>query len=419
MNSNWLIFGGVSTAGISFLTAVFVARLLSVEEFGVLQFTLTTFFFIQLSENLVYPGIFKRILLEEPQNREILYRLSIQLMLAVGLITSVPLALAYLFTQNEVILYLAILCFGLIFRAFIGLSYALDAELKSRATQLYQLGGLCIGSFIRIVGALLSPTALLQIISMPIQFFVVSFGHFRNDSVGRKALKNFMKWNVAEGHRLFRLSVGFFVVALLNLLLYRIDTILLGLVSSAEEVAIYSVAVKLSEPWLFIGSALSSSFFPILVRSRAASLTKYYTYFSFLFWILTLSSIVLAALISFFSESIIILTFGEKYLQSAPVLRISIWTIVPLFIYSLHHVWDVCENLDKWAIQRSAFAAIANVILNLIFIPKYGSQACAAISVLTYFLYSYGFNLIHRKGRLLLRKEISFAPKGLKLAFKN
>ncbi len=414
-NANWLLLGGVATAVISFVTTALVARRLTIEDFGVVQFTLTCFFFVQQSENLIFPNVFKKRLVEKSFEKPMLFRMTIQLMVLISAVLSALFLAIYLATEIPVIFFLSILCAGLIFRAFIGISYALDVELRSRVTLAYNISGLTVGSAMRIISAIVAPGVLLQIIATPVQYFVSCAAHFAKEPLARKELSKIFRFDRELWTQLIKLSFGFFWVSLLSLVLFRIDTFLLGLLSSAEEVGLYSAAVKLSEPWLFIGTAISSSFLPLLVRTRKQGPTKYYTYISLLFWILLGSSTLLAVAVTMFAEPVLSLTFGDKYLSSSRILKVHIWSLIPLFLYSLHHIWDVCEHLDKWAIQRSAFAAACNILLNLALIPKMGAMACAVSSVITYFLYGYGFNLFHRRGRLLLLTELKFLPRAIRI----
>lgn len=414
-NSNWLLLGGVATAGISFVTTAFVARHLSVEDFGVVQFTLTCFFFIQQTESFIFPNVFKRVLVEQPEKKEALLRVTIQLMLLLSVVLSLAFLASYFVVNNIVLYFLALMSAGLIFRTFVGISYSMDIDLKSRITLSYNIFGLSAASVLRAVSSVVAPGVFLQIVATPLQFAISCIAHFIKEPLARKSLKNIGSVDKELWSYLLKASFGFFLVSLLSIVLFRIDTLLLGFMSTPEEVAHYSVAVKLSEPWLFIGNAISSSFFPILVRSRKQGPTRYYSYFSLLFWTLTISSGILALSVSIFAEPIMRLAFGTKYLTSADILRVHIWSVIPLFLYSLHHIWDVCEKLDTWAIQRSAFAAGCNVVLNLILIPRMGAMACAISSVITYFFYGYGFNIFHRRGRLLLKSEIRFLPRALQI----
>ena len=56
----------------------------------------------------------------------------------------------------------------------------------------------------------------------------------------------------------------------------KIDQVMLGNMSSSMELGNYAVAAKLSEIWYFVPTAICSSLFPSIIRTRQRSKVAYY-----------------------------------------------------------------------------------------------------------------------------------------------
>jgi O-antigen/teichoic acid export membrane protein len=78
-----------------------------------------------------------------------------------------------------------------------------------------------------------------------------------------------------------------------------------------------------------------------------------------------------------FSHFIIVLIFGIAYEQSIPVLKVTIWNLVLIFIASVHGKWLMAEGLQKYNLLYTIVGAVSNVVANYYFIPRYGIVGAA------------------------------------------
>jgi O-antigen/teichoic acid export membrane protein len=89
---------------------------------------------------------------------------------------------------------------------------------------------------------------------------------------------------------------------------------------------------------------------------------------------------------TFLSDFIIHLLYGEAYTQAVNVLIIHIWTGVFVFLGVASGKWFTAENLQMLAFWRTFYGMVFNVIFNLFMIPKYGIQGAAIATLLSYFI---------------------------------
>lgn len=110
-------------------------------------------------------------------------------------------------------------------------------------------------------------------------------------------------------------------------------------------------------------------------------------------------AVAVALLMTFLSDWIIALLYGEQYNQVGGIFMIHIWASVFVFLEVACGKWFIAENLQKYSFYRTLFGAITNVILNFILIPKYGVYGAAVATLISQSIASYLFNIINKATR--------------------
>jgi len=159
--------------------------------------------------------------------------------------------------------------------------------------------------------------------------------------------------------------------AIFSALYFRLDIIMLKAMTDNEIVGWYSVAYKLIEGLIIIPHSILLVIFPAMVDEYSKSISQFRKRakktFAILFGVGTLLSI----LITLFSEKIISLLFGVKFLSAAPSLQVLSWAIVPLYINFLLSNVLISSGREKFNTYTLIFLTLVNAALNLVLIPKY------------------------------------------------
>jgi PST family polysaccharide transporter len=91
----------------------------------------------------------------------------------------------------------------------------------------------------------------------------------------------------------------------------------------------------------------------------------------------------MALLTTFLAAPIVKTLFGSAYLASIPVLQVHIWSAIAVFLGVASGQWLLVERLQFISFIRTAIGLLANCLLNLWLIPRYGALGAAlATSVL-------------------------------------
>ena len=137
---------------------------------------------------------------------------------------------------------------------------------------------------------------------------------------------------------------------------------------------------------LFLPTILTQTITPILIKIREQGTQEDYVknkkrFVSIITWI----SILLSFFVSLTAYWLIFLTYGKAYLAAVPVLQIMAWKTVGMALSSSGGQIIIMEGKQKWAVIRNLVGCIACVVLNLLFIPKYGIIGAAWVTIVTLF----------------------------------
>lgn len=94
-------------------------------------------------------------------------------------------------------------------------------------------------------------------------------------------------------------------------------------------------------------------------------------------------SICVAAGFMIFGKLIIKLLYGDAYLPALMPLKIVCWYTIFSYLGTARNAWIVSTNNQKYLKYICGGAAVANVLLNWIFIPIWGASGAALASLLT------------------------------------
>ena len=77
--------------------------------------------------------------------------------------------------------------------------------------------------------------------------------------------------------------------------------------------------------------------------------------------------------------------YGADYGKAAGILAVAVWYITFGHYGSVRNIWILAEGKQKYLTAINLAGALANVVLNLCFIPIFGAIGAAIASVITQF----------------------------------
>ena len=189
----------------------------------------------------------------------------------------------------------------------------------------------------------------------------------------------------------------------------RIDQVLLGTLASSEAVGIYVAAVRVSELWYFIPSAIAASIYPALVQTHERRSAQVYRQRTQVYYdLLALLGFAIAIFVTLTADPFIRLLFGPDFLAAIPILRLHIWSVIFICLGSGRDRALLAENMSGFLMVTTVIGAIVNIGLNLWLIPLYGGYGAAWATVIAYATAFYLATFFARRQRQLF-KQLSLA----------
>ena len=191
--------------------------------------------------------------------------------------------------------------------------------------------------------------------------------------------------SVGVGKELLLFSLPLLFTAVLHLIMHWTDTLMLGYFKSADIVGVYNTALPLSRLILIVLTSATVIYVPIASGLYAQNLLQE---MKIIYQVLTKWIFLLAFPVFFmffmFSETILQTLFGAPYGEAGVALKL-------LSLGALVHTGLGLNGLTLTVMGRTRYilvvnfcGAVANVVLNVVFIPVYGIMGAAFASLSSY-----------------------------------
>lgn len=183
--------------------------------------------------------------------------------------------------------------------------------------------------------------------------------------------------------RLIKEALPLGLAAILVLIYFKLDTVMLSVMKSQAEVGIYGLAYKILESLIFFPAMFVGLVMPLMSKYAFTNREAFQKITQKTLDILLIIIIPLIVGTFFLSSKIITLIGGQEFILSAGVLNILIIATGIIFLGALFSNMIIALEKQKTLAYIYGFGALLNVGTNLIFIPKYSYYGAAGTTVLT------------------------------------
>jgi polysaccharide transporter, PST family len=400
-NTGWLFADNVGSLLAGFLVGVWVARYLGPTQYGIFNYAIAI---VALFSPLVALGlkdIVIRDIVREPAAKDEILGTTFFLQLIGGLL-SIGLAVGIAqITRSEDPLtrwLIVILAAQFIFQIFsVTLGYWFNSQVQAKYIVWANNIALLLYCLIRI-GLVLSRAPLIAFAWAALcQAFVfaVAVAVFY-----RLSGQMLITWQVSfvRAKSLLENSWPLLISALSIMVYLKIGQIMLGNMVDNRTLGIYSAALRLSEFWYFIPTAIASSVFPALVRSHENDsdevhrkrMQLFYDVMTGIAYAIVLPLVVLAPLL-------VKLAYGPAYEDAGSILRIHAWALLFVFLGTARSRWLIAEDMVRFNMLVTILGALTNIALNFMLIPKFGGLGAAWAVVISQAVSTYLSSILSKR----------------------
>lgn len=183
--------------------------------------------------------------------------------------------------------------------------------------------------------------------------------------------------------RLFKEAFPLGISAVVSIAYFHVDTLLLRPVAGEEAVGLYNAAYRLLTFAILIPVLFNQVLLPVFSRFAGDENGRFRRVFRRAVVYMSATGIPVAIALAILAEPILRFIYPETYVRSAACLRILGAAVACIFL-AYPHVSVLIASGRQAAYTWIALAGLAmNVILNLIWIPRFGIEGAAWATVLT------------------------------------
>jgi PST family polysaccharide transporter len=167
-------------------------------------------------------------------------------------------------------------------------------------------------------------------------------------------------------------------VSFLWIIYFKIDSVMLGMMSGDREVGIYNIAYKIMEGAIFFPSTIGIVFFPKLSKQEEFTET-----FPQVLVILGTLGLIATILLYFLSAPIIHLIYRGEFLESIDTLKILSLVLLPIFLGTLTTQSTIALDRNRTYLLLVFLGTCINISLNYLLIPSFGGIGAALATLVT------------------------------------
>lgn len=400
-NTSWVMAEKVLRMFVGLLVGVWVARYLGPDQFGLLSYAHSFVFLFTAVATLGLDGIVVRELVRNDSQRDVLMGTAFGLKL-VGAVLILPvLVIAIQFTSNDQFtnLLIFVTASAIIFQSFNVIDFYFQSQVLSKYVALANTSSLAISSIIKI-SLILGEAPLIAFAVMYIfDAAVLALGlvYFYLKTCNLKLM--YWRFDRQVAKSLLRNSWPLIMSGLVISVYMKIDQVMINEIIDSEAVGQYAAAVRLSEAWYFIPMAIASSLFPALLSAKNRNKKIYNEQFQRLYTLMIWLAIAIALPMTFLSEWLIMLLFGDSYNQSGNALMVHVWAGIFVFLGVASGKWMLAENLQVYSMINTTIGAAVNITANYFLINKFGILGAAVSTLISYSIAAYFCLLLSRRTR--------------------
>lgn len=382
-NAGWLVSGKIIQMCINFFIGILTARYLGPSNYGLINYAgAYTAFFSSICTLGINFIIVKEFIDNPSEEGEILGTSLILRGLSSVFSAITIVAISFITDSKEPITKIVVILYtiGLIFQIFDVFNYWFQSRLQAKYTAIASLIAYSITAIYKVVLLITGQPVTLFALSMSIDYISIALilFYFYKKEGGSK-----LSFSLKYGKLLLKKSYHFILPGLMVAIYGQTDKMMLKHMINEAEIGYYATAVSLCSVWCFILSAIIDSMNPTIMKLYQEDEKNFIKYNKILYFIVFYISIIVSIIFTIFGKLIIQILFGEAYLPTAAPLRIITWYTAFSYLGVARNAWIVCKDKQRYLKYLYFSSAILNVILNLIFIPKYGAVGAAFASLIS------------------------------------
>ncbi|MBQ3262117.1 MAG: flippase [Oscillospiraceae bacterium] len=384
-NAGWIIGCKIIQSLINFVIGLLTVRYLGPSNYGSLTYVMSVAAFVVpvmqlgLRQTLVKEFVQRPDREGEILGTALVLNVISSLFCMVGCVAFVAIANA---GEKETLLVCVLYSFTLLFQATEMTQYWFQSKLLSKYPSI---AGLCAYIVVALYKTYLLVThkgVVLFALSNVLEYFLISvilLVIYR--SVGNQKLS----FDRRLGREMLSRSKYYIIPSLMVMVFQHTDRIMIKLMIGETETGFYSAAITCIGMSAFVFAAVIDSARPVILEERERNQEQYERRMVQLYSIITWMSLAQSVVMSVLAKPIVHVLYGDAYARTAAILSVAVWFVTFSYYGSVRNIWILAEGKQKYLLGINIAGAMANVLFNLLLIPRFGAIGAAVASLITQF----------------------------------
>ncbi len=382
-NASWIIASRIIQALLSLVISMLTARYLGPSEYGLINYAASMVAFVVPIMHLGINSVLVQEIIKNP-NEESTY---------VGTATGLSMFSAILCMigitgfvsiinkgEKDTIIVCVLYSILLIFQSFEMLQYWFQAKYLSKYTSIVALVAYVIVSMYKIYLLATNKSVYWFALSNAIDYLVIAIGTY---SVFHKFTNQKLHFSIKVAKKLLNVGKYYILSDLMVTVFGQTDRIMLKAMVNNEATGYYSAAITCAGITQFVFGAILDSARPAILENKGINEEKYERNMSCLYGIVIYLSLLQSIFMTILSSIIIQILYGNAYDPAISALKIIVWYTTFSYLGAARNIWILGEEKQRYLIPINFMGAVANIFLNLVFIPIWGINGAAFASLIT------------------------------------
>lgn len=384
-NAVWIIGGKVAQSVLALIINMLTARYLGPSNFGLITYASSLVAFVLPIMQLGFSNVLVQEIVNKPDDEgEILgTAMFLSLMSSIFCIIGVT-SFAFVVNpeESETIIVCLLYSLILLFQALDHIEYWYQAKLLSKYTSTVSLVAYLTVAVYKIYLLVASKDVYWFALSNALDYALISIGGI---VLYRKLGGRKLRFSWKRGKDMFARSKHYIFSSMMVTIFAQTDKIMIKMMLDESSIGYYGAAVACAGMTSFVFTAIIDSFRPAIFEGQKESKRIFKHRLTMLYSIVIYLSLAQSVVMTLFSRWIIFILYGTAYNPAISALQIIVWYTTFSYMGSVRNIWILANDKQKYLWQINMSGAIANVIINVLLIPRMGINGAAVASLITQF----------------------------------
>lgn len=406
-NASWIIGCKIMQSILNLVIGLITARYLGPSNYGVISYVSSVVAFAMPLMQLGLRNTLVKEFVKSPDHEGVILGTALMLNIISSIfcmIGSVAFVMLVNAGETETVIVCALYSLTLLFNATEMTQYWFQSKLLSKYPSIAALIAYIVVALYKIYLLVTQKSVLWFAFSNVIDYFLISVMlMIIYKKVGGQKLS--IDWRI--GKELLYRSKYYIIPSLMVMIFQHTDRVMLKLMVGEAETGFYSAAITCIGISSFVFAAIIDSARPVILKGKESGHKLYEQRVIQLYSVITFLSLAQSIFMTLLAKPIVFLLYGAEFSKTSAILAVSVWYITFGYYGSVRNIWILAEGKQKYLTGINVAGAIANIILNFVFIPIWGAIGASIASVITQFftnvVIGFIFKPIKDNNRLMIK----------------